>query len=188
MSEGPARTPVWDGVVRVLHWSLVLSLALATLTTLGWGNDLHQAAGYAALAVVVLRLLWPLLGGVRAKNARFRAFVKAPRATLAYLRLVLSHREPRHLGHNPLGGWMIVALLSTVVALAVTGWLYTTDAFWGDETVERIHAALAWWLLGLVILHLTGVIYTSWRQRENLVAAMFSGAKRPPAPGDVVED
>jgi cytochrome b len=185
VSDEPARTPVWDAAVRVLHWSLVLSLSLATLTTLGWGNDLHQAAGYVALAVVGLRLLWPLVGGARARHARFGAFVKAPRATWAYLREVLASREPRHLGHNPLGGWMIVALLATVIALAVTGWLYTTDAFWGDETVERIHTALAWWLLGLVVLHLTGVIYTSWRQRENLVAAMFSGRKRAPAPGDI---
>lgn len=176
---------VWDAVVRLLHWSLVLSLAFATLTTLGWGNDLHQAAGWVALGVVAARLLWPWLGGAYAKNARFGAFVKAPRATWAYLRGVLARREPRHIGHNPLGAWMIVALLATVVSLAFTGWLYTTDAFWGDETVERIHEALAWWLLALVIGHLAGVAYTSIRQRENLVAAMFSGRKRAPAPGDI---
>jgi len=75
--------------------------------------------------------------------------------------------------------------MSTVVALAFTGWLYTSDAFWGDETVERVHVALAWLLLGLVLLHLAGVAFTSWRQCENLVAAMFTGAKRAPAPGDI---
>jgi len=188
VSQAPARTTVWDAVVRVLHWSLVLSLAFATLTTLGWGTDLHRAAGYVALAVVVLRLVWPFVGGARARHARFGSFVKSPRATWAYLRQVLARREPRHVGHNPLGGWMILALLTTVAALAVTGWLYTTDTFWGDETVERIHEALAWWLLVLVIGHLGGVLYTSWRQRENLVAAMFSGRKRAPAPGDIAED
>lgn len=185
--QAPSRTRVWDGVVRTLHWSLVLSVALAALTTLGWGSDLHQAAGYTAVVVVVLRLLWPWVGGARARHARLRSFVKAPRATLGYLRLVLARREPRHLGHNPLGGWMIVALLATVAALAATGWLYTTDAFWGDQAVERIHAALAWWLLALVIGHLAGVAYTSFRQRENLVAAMFSGRKRAAAPADIDE-
>jgi len=184
---GPARVRVWDGVVRTLHWTLVVSLALATLTTLGWGSELHQAAGYVALAAVGLRLLWPWLRGARAGHARFGAFVKAPRATLAYLREVLARREPRHLGHNPLGGWMIVALITTVVALAFTGWLYTTDAFWGDETVERVHEALAWWLLVLVLLHLGGVVTTSLRQRENLVAAMFTGKKRAPGPGDIAD-
>lgn len=184
---GPPRVRVWDGVVRTLHWTLVVSLAFATLTTLGWGSELHQAAGYVALAAVGLRLLWPWLRGARAGHARFGSFVKAPRETLAYARAVLARREPRHLGHNPLGGWMIVALITTVAALAFTGWLYTTDAFWGDETVERVHEALAWWLLALVLLHLGGVAYTSLRQRENLVAAMLTGQKRAPAPGDIAD-
>ena len=184
-TQTPPRVRVWDGAVRLLHWLLVLSVALSALTTLGWGAELHQGAGWVALGVVGVRLLWPWLRRARAGHARFGAFLKAPRATWAYLRLVLARREPRHLGHNPLGGWMIVALMSTVVALAFTGWLYTSDAFWGDETVERVHVALAWLLLGLVLLHLAGVAFTSWRQCENLVAAMFTGAKRAPAPGDI---
>jgi cytochrome b len=72
---------------------------------------------------------------------------------------------------------MIVALLLCVAALAVTGWLYTTDMFWGSEAVEDLHRALAWTLLALVSLHVIGVIFTSWRHRENLVKAMFDGEK-----------
>lgn len=174
---------VWDPLVRVLHWVLVASVAIGWFSTLGWGTAWHNAAGYAALAVVLLRLVWGLaLGG---RFARFRQFLRSPRATLAYGARVLAGREPRYLGHNPLGGWMIVLLLATVAAIGITGWLYTTDAFWGDEMVERVHRTLAWALLGLIALHLAGVAFASWRHRENLVAAMLHGRKRPPADGDV---
>src|SRR5207344_1558354 len=107
--------------------------------------------------------------------------VRALGATLGYLRQVLSGRAPRYIGHNPLGGWMIVALLACIAGLSLTGWLYTTDRFWGDETVETVHRLLAWGMLGLITLHVAGVVFTSLRHRENLVAAMFSGRKRPAA-------
>lgn len=177
-----AAVPVWDRVVRTLHWSLVTAVALAWLSTDWFGRPWpasawHQPAGYLALAVVLLRVVWGFVGR---GHARFADFVRAPRAVLAYVGQLLRGREARHVGHNPLGGWMILALMACVVGLALTGWLYTTDRFWGDETVERVHTALAWSLLVLAALHVAGVLFTGWRQRENLIAAMWSGRKRPP--------
>jgi len=183
---------VWDPLVRVLHWVLVTGVAIGWLSTLGWGTTWHNAAGYVALATVAVRVVWGLAFGGPftrfarvARFARFRQFLRSPRRTWAYAGDVAAAREPRYLGHNPLGGWMIVLLLGMVTAIGVTGWLYTTDAFWGDETVERWHRGLAWGLLGLIALHLAGVAFTSWRHRENLVAAMLTGEKRPPAAGDI---
>ena len=80
---------------------------------------------------------------------------------------------------------MVVPLMGCVIGLALTGWLYTTDAFFGDEAVETIHRGLASTLLGLVVVHVAGVLFTSLRHRENLVAAMSSGAKRAPAQDDI---
>ena len=139
----------------------------------GW-PALHDAAGYLVLGLVAVRAVWSLVGP---GNSRFRSFVRAPRATLAYLRAVLAGREPRHIGHNPIGGWMIVALLLASLAAGLSGWLYTTDAYWGVERVERLHALLADLLLVLAGLHVVGVLFTSARQRENLVAAMVHGRK-----------
>lgn len=176
--------PVWDRAVRLLHWTLVVSVALSWVTTLGWEavpGPWHQPAGYAALAVVALRLAWGFVGS---RYARFAQFVRSPRRTLAYLRQVLAGAEPRHVGHNPLGAWMVLALIAHVLLLAATGWLYTTDAFFGDETVEAVHHVLAWTLLGCIALHVSGVVYTSLRHRENLVLAMISGRKRAPAGRD----
>ena len=179
---------VWDPLVRMLHWTLVLAVAAATASIWMLGG-LHQPAGYVALGVLVVRVLWGFAGGQRdspMRFARFTQFVRRPRATLAYARALLQHREPRYIGHNPLGGWMVLALLTCVAGLALTGWLYTADWFWGDERVEQAHAALAWWLLLLVVVHLAGVIFTSLRHRENLVRAMLTGTKREPAGHDVV--
>ena len=73
----------------------------------------------------------------------------------------------------------------SVAALALTGWLYTTDRFWGDVTVERMHEALAWSLLGLVAIHVAGVLVASRRHRENLVRSMIDGRKRAPGEDDI---
>ena len=107
----------------------VIASCLGTFALAGW----HQPAGYAALAIVLLRLLW---GGIGSPYARFRQFIRGPRATWAYLLAVLQRREPRHFGHNPLGACMVLALLACVGALGLTGWLYTTDMFWGDASVD----------------------------------------------------
>ncbi len=175
------RVCVWDRAVRVLHWTLVVSVALSALGLVALFG-VHQPAGYVAFAVVLVRAAW---GAIGSRHARFAQFVRGPRASLHYALAVAQNREPRFVGHNPLGGWMVVALMLCVAALALTGWLCTTDAFWGDATVEALHRTLAWALLGLVAAHVAGVLFTSLRHHENLVAAMFSGRKRAPMGDDI---
>jgi len=119
---------------RVLHWALVASTALAVLSlvdALGL-PALHRPAGYAAIAVVLLRAAW----GV----ARRRSVAA--------------------------GG---VVRMLCIAALAFTGWLYTTDAYWGSETVEDLHRALAWALLALVASHVAIVIRVRMRHRKRSV-------------------
>ena len=175
------KIEVWDKPVRLMHWLLVLAVASAWFTRERL-DSLHEWLGYAALAIVALRILWGFAGS---RHARFAQFVRAPRATWCYLRAVATGRAPRHLGHNPLGGWMIVALLSCIAALGLTGWLATTDWLWGYAWLAELHAGLGWTLLALVCLHVGGVFFSSWQHRENLVAAMLSGRKAAPRDGDV---
>jgi cytochrome b len=169
---------VWDPFVRAAHWCLVISIAAAWFTS----KALHEWLGYAALGIVVLRIVW---GGFGPPYARFRQFVLGPGTTLAYARAFVARVEPRYLGHNPLGGWMIAALLGTVVLTAASGWLSITDRFWGVAWVQDAHAFLADALVALAALHIAGVVYTSLRHRENLPLAMVTGRKMPPRPGDV---
>jgi cytochrome b len=135
----------------------------------------HEWIGYAALALVAIRILWGFIGPA---YARFAQFVRSPANTLRYARAALIGREPHHLGHNPLGAWMILALLLAVTLVALSGWLYTTEKFWGVEWVERLHATLSDVLLLLAGLHVAGVVFSSIRHRENLVGAMITGRKR----------
>jgi cytochrome b len=164
---------VWDPLVRVGHWLLALTVLFAWLTRHRAG-PWHEWIGYASVVIVAVRLIWGWRGS---RHARFAEFVRGPRATLTYARALLVGREPRTLGHNPLGGWMIVALLTTVTLVGASGWLYTTDRFWGVEWVETLHRWLANTLWALVGLHVAGVLYASLRHRENLVAAMLHGRK-----------
>lgn len=176
-----ATVKVWDPLLRLFHWSLVASFAVAWLT----GDEimtLHQWAGYAAAVLVAFRLVYGLAGPT---YARFDQFIRGPRTTAAYAKDVISGRESRYVGHNPLGALMVVTLLAMMAAMAVTGWLMTTDAYWGVEWVEDLHGALANVMLGLVILHVAGVLMASLRHRENLVRAMITGRKRRPCPEDI---
>ncbi|MES2400763.1 MAG: cytochrome b/b6 domain-containing protein [Pseudomonadota bacterium] len=183
MSVPPPAVKVWDGLVRMLHWLLVLSVALAWISSLGFGLlKAHEPAGYVALAVVTVRVAWGFIGS---RHARFSQFVRRPRAVRDYAVQLSTGTEPRYIGHNPLGGWMVLLLLALVASLGLTGWLYTTDYFWGTAWLDQLHAALAWVLLVLIAGHLGGVIVTSLRHRENLASAMFSGRKQAKAPGDI---
>ena len=170
-----AAVKVWDPLVRICHWTLLTAVALSWATQEGWGAW-HEWLGYATLAVVAVRLPWGFLGTAA---ARFANFVRPPGETLSYAKRVLAGGEERHLGHNPLGGWMIVLLLANVLLVGFSGWLFTTDRYWGVEWVEDLHEGISNCLAVLVALHVAGVIFTSWRQRENLVAAMLHGRKRP---------
>ena len=176
---------VWDGFVRVAHWTLAASVLVAWITS-EWKLDaarrVHEWAGYVALGVVALRCAWGLVGS---RYARFAQFVASPARTLAYAASLLRGAEPRYIGHNPLGAWMIVALLATVTLASASGWLFITERFWGVDWVEDLHEALGNTVIVLVGLHVAGVMFTSLRERENLAAAMFTGRKRPPGPGDV---
>lgn len=169
----PVEVEVWDRVVRVLHWSLAASVLAAWATH--EAGVVHEWIGYAALAFAALRVVWGFVGP---GHARFASFVRGPSETLDYAARLLARREPRYVGHNPLGGWMIVALLLATIAASASGWVYTLDAFWGDETFEEIHEAFGNAILALVALHVAGVVFTSRRHRENLVAAMLHGRKR----------
>jgi cytochrome b len=177
----PGRIPVWDPFVRIGHWTLVAGIIAAWITAEGFGV-VHEVIGYAVLAVVAARVAWGFTGS---RYARFSQFVRGLAPTLSYGRRVLSRTEPRHVGHNPLGAWMIVALLLTITMACLSGALYTTDRYWGVEWVEELHEASAIAVLVLAAIHVCGVIAASLRHREDLIGAMVHGRKRPPHGDDI---
>jgi cytochrome b len=114
--------------------------------------------------------------------------VYGPRAVIGYLRDLWHGRELRSLGHNPLGGVMVVGLLVTLLGICVSGWMMTLDIFWGDERLEELHEIAANLLVfGLVLLHLAGVLFTSLSERVNRVRAMITGIKHLPEEDGLAE-
>ena len=167
---------VWDPFVRIFHWSLV-ALFIIAFATGDESERLHLAAGYAIAGLVVLRLVWGFIGS---KHARFNDFVRKPGEVAGYMRLAIRFRAPRSLGHNPAGGMMILALLAMLIGISATGFMMTTDAFWDVEWVEELHEGLVYVTLGLIALHVAGVVLSSIEHGENLVKAMITGRKRAP--------
>lgn len=176
-----AAVPVWPLLARLTHVALAAGV-LGSLV-LYQGGPWHQRLGWLALLAAALRLVWGAFS--RRQAVQLRAFVRGPGVTLAYALSLWRGREARHIGHNPLGGWMILLLLGLALLAGASGVLYSTDRYWGDERVYVMHSSCSWLLAGLVPLHLLGVLVASLRHRENLVLAMLNGAKRAPGPGDV---
>ena len=170
----PASVKVWDLFVRAFHWALVVAFATAWYSGGIWDNP-HLVAGYVVLALVVARLAWGFVGS---RYARFSDFIYGPRVILRYAADMLHMRAPRYLGHNPLGGAMVIALLATLLIICITGVMMTTDAYWGVSWVDDLHGTASSVALGLVALHVGGVIFASIEHGENLVRAMINGMKR----------
>lgn len=161
---------VWDLPLRLFHWMLVASIAVAFLSSdedsafAGW----HIAAGWVAAVLIVFRLVWGFVGG---EHARFANFIRPSRA-FAHLKHLASGRAERTVGHNPAGGMAVLLLIGSIAAVVATGWL----ALQGGE--EVLHEGIAWFLLGLIGVHIAAVIATSILSRENLVRAMVTGRKK----------
>ena len=163
---------VWDPLLRLAHWGLAAAVTVALVSS--DDRSLHEAAGYVALGIVGLRIVWGVVGPV---HARFTDFVRSPGTVLAYLRDVFRLSARRYLGHNPAGGAMIVAMLVLILVAGISGWMSLTDRFFGIGWVEDLHAASGNLLMFLIIGHVLGVIVSSMLHGENLVRAMITGRK-----------
>lgn len=177
---------VWDPLVRIFHWSLVLFFIIAFITEDDW-LSLHNVAGYVITGLLIFRIFWGLIG---TRYARFSSFVTAPSQVRDYLRSMLAGRPKHYLGHNPAGGLMIIVMLVVLLLTAFSGMATlapegsgplanTFFSSWSEDWLEEIHETLANLSLLLVIVHVAGVIVGSLVHRENLVKAMINGRKSP---------
>lgn len=182
MSVEKTEINVWDPLVRVFHWSFAL-LIIATWMThelRGSGRTWHEWLGYGALGLAVVRIGWGFVGS---KHARFGDFLHWPMHYVRYLGALLRGKERRYVGHNPLGGLMVIVLLGLALALGVSGYYLTQRGAspfgLGHRDQEALHGLLSNLFLIAVPLHILGVIWESVRHKENLARAMITGRKRP---------
>lgn len=160
---------VWDPIVRIFHWSLVATIAAAFIIEGEEGVLWHQYAGYAAMALVGIRILWGFVGG---KYARFIDFFPTPSRLKAYLTGKYEHYQ----GHNPLAAIMVFVLLGLVLATGYTGYQIT---LYGEvEYLEELHEVLANTLLGMIGLHVAAALIMSW-WKKNYIKTMITGYREP---------
>ena len=165
---------VWDPFVRLFHWSLV-SCVLLNQFVLEEGEAPHEWAGYLASALVLARVVWGFVGS---RHARFADFFPTPRRLARHFAALRQGQHPQYAGHNPLGALMMLALMAIVLALGLTGWMQTTDAYFGEEWLQELHEWLANGLLVAAGLHAAAAIVLGRIERVNLVRAMVTGVKR----------
>ncbi|MCZ4288961.1 cytochrome b/b6 domain-containing protein [Hoeflea alexandrii] len=179
--QSPATIRVWDPLVRIFHWSLVGLFTFAFLTGDEWQKP-HETAGYIIAGLIGFRVIWGFVGS---RHARFASFIYRPSTVAGFIGDTIRMKARRYLGHNPAGGAMVIALLLVLAAISLSGFLMTTNAYWGVEWVEELHEASAFAALGLIGLHVGGVIVAGFEHGENLVRAMVTGRKRAPGPDDI---
>lgn len=195
MSAAPQRIRVWDLPTRIFHWTLV-ALVVFSFTTGKIGGDWmkwHLRSGYTILALVLFRIAWGVFGS---ETARFAHFVRGARAGLAYARDTLARRHRVFVGHNPLGGWMVVTMLASLAFQAATG-LFSDDeiATQGPLAVKvsnavvsrmsALHSINQWVLVALAALHVTAILVYRLKWDIPLVGAMVNGRMdAPPGAGE----
>jgi cytochrome b len=187
MSEPLRAVKIWDVPVRLFHWVLVVLFLFSFLSGKMKGNwmEWHMYSGYAILALVLFRIVWGFAGST---HARFSSFLAGPMAGARYARKLLSKSPAPVAGHNPLGGWMVIILLLSLLTqtatglfanddIAIEGPLYKLVSKEVSDRLTTIHYYNFNLLLALVAAHVAAVAFHVLVKKENLVTAMFTGAR-----------
>jgi cytochrome b len=181
---------VWDLPVRLFHWAVVLLFAFQLVSGQMGGSIMswHAISGYGVLVLVVFRILWGFAGST---HARFASFIAGPAATLRFAKRLFSREAVPQVGHNPLGGWMVVAMVASLALQATTG-LFANDGVSVEgplaalvsldisNDITLVHRWNLKFLLLLAIVHIAGVLFHLVAKKDNLIHAMFTGVKVVP--------
>ena len=190
MSAPRPEGAAWDLPVRAFHWLLVVLVTFSFVTGKMGGPwlDWHMKSGYAILALLLFRIAWGFAGS---PSARFATFLRGPRTAFEYVRAVGRGEPPHSASHNPLGGWMVVAMLAILLLQAITG-LFNNDesahegplvAMVSNRVVDQmhdLHKLNEWVLVGAVVLHLVAIATYHFVLKRNLTRAMVFGSLRLP--------
>jgi cytochrome b len=182
--------PVWDLPTRIFHWLIVVLVIVAWVTSeeKGLAFVLHSLAGYALIAALIFRFAWGFVGG---SYARFSSFLQPWPVVASYTKQLIRRKPARYIGHNPLGGWMVILLLIVLAGIVTSGLFARGGGVagpWADINIGlstrqwyEIHEVLFEVLSALIALHIIGVVVDQLLTGDKLVRAMFTGSKLVPA-------
>lgn len=177
---------VWDLPTRLFHWCLAVLIGVSWLTGEMGEMEWHMRSGIAILALVLFRLLWGFFGST---TARFSDFLTSPVTAYRYARGLLAGKNDRYLGHNPLGGWMVVALLGLVFLQASSGLFANDDIFTEGPLYHLVTKSTSDWLTGIhkslfdillaaAALHIAAAFFYLLVKKDNLILPMIHGRKQ----------
>lgn len=185
MSAAATRIRIWDLPTRLFHWSLAALVVFSFATGKIGGSwlDWHMRSGYAILALLLFRLAWGVAGS---ETARFARFVRGPAAFFRHARDVLRKRPRAVVGHNPMGGWMVVFLLLVLAAQAASGLFADDEISHQGPLAEKVsnamvgkmssfHSFNSWIIAAAVAIHVIAVAAYWFAFRDNLVRPMWIG-------------
>lgn len=168
---------VWSWFVRLSHWLLVTAFTVAFIYSDSiWDIQTHVLAGYAAGAILLARVVW----GILAKGyCNFAKFPFRPMQGLRYAWSLLTGQARRFIGHNPAGSVVIYAMLGIGLLTVGSGLMVLNNTYLpiSYDRLDQLHGIAAWSWLGLVVMHVCGVVTESLLHRENLIATMITGLK-----------
>ncbi|MFC4699718.1 cytochrome b/b6 domain-containing protein [Glaciecola siphonariae] len=179
------KVKVWDVPTRVFHWGLVAVFVFQFVTgdILDDAMQLHFYGGYVALGLILFRIIWGFVGSY---HARFSSFIYSPRTAFNYMKGTSSTQT--YLGHNPLGGYSVLAILAVMLTQAVSGLFMTDEIFMEgpyysalgtqvDDIMNYLHHNAISLMWALISLHLGAIAYYSIKKKQALIPAMFHGNK-----------
>ncbi|MEH0166357.1 cytochrome b/b6 domain-containing protein [Roseateles microcysteis] len=190
MTEGQREeVRVWDLPTRLFHWALVLCVFGSVVSAKVGGNAMvwHMRLGYAVLALVAFRILWGLVGG---RWSRFTHFIYSPASIFRYLRRKPNAGERFDVGHNPLGGLSVLAMLAWLLLQIGSGLIADDEIATTGPLIRFVSgdASLAWtgyhkswgqWgIFALTGLHIAAILYYRFGHGHDLIGPMLSGDKK----------
>jgi cytochrome b len=150
----------------------------------------HERSGFTILALLLFRLVWGFVGS---RESRFITFVCGPATVFRYAVNIFRPDSRPYRGHNPLGGWSILAMLSALMIQTATGLFANDDIVTEGPLYKWVSKDTSDWLtgihrlnqeviIGLVAIHILAVLFYLFYKRENLLKPMISGFKQGNAP------
>lgn len=182
--EAPASSVVvWDLPIRLFHWLIVAAIGVSWWSAEYRLMNVHRYSGYALLGLLIFRIYWGFVGS---PTARFGQFIRGPGEVARYLKEPGARAQP---GHNPLGGYSVVAMLVLLLAQVTIG-LFVTDidglesgplsylvSFEVSRVLADAHEIIFNVLLALIALHIAAILFYLFARRMNLIGAMFTGKR-----------
>jgi cytochrome b len=183
---GSNRILVWDGALRLFHWSTVFLVAAMWWTAENGIMDWHKRMGMILLGLISFRLVWGLLGP---RTARFTSWQIGPGAILGYLKGLTGGAHKPSFGHNPMGTLSVIAMLLALSVQVGTG-LFSVDvdglesgplaslvSFEAGRQAAEIHETAFNVLVILIGLHIAAIVTYLVFFKDNLVRPMVTGRR-----------